>query len=94
VAVGVATLEFGDLVRWKNMVAWKCVKDKIEVRAVGISRCVDSRFEMDNMWNMESLDEHRQWNLCSGLIMPTCRRAIVTVITTCLSGRDGESSAG
>ena len=25
---------------------------------------------------------------------PTCMRAMVIVITTCLSGRDGESSAG
>jgi len=40
--------------KWKNMVVWKCVRDNIEVNAVGISRCLDSRLEMDKTWKMES----------------------------------------
>lgn len=38
----------------KNTVAWKCVRDNMEVNAVGISRCLDSRLEMDKTWKMES----------------------------------------
>lgn len=30
----------------------------MELSAVGIRRCVDSRLEMDKIWNMESLENH------------------------------------